>query len=122
MNHFCLVLAATLAAAASAAATPPPTDPLAALTSELDRRAADEVFAGAVLVARDGKVVYSQARGFADREKKIANTLDTRFRLGSMNKMLRRSRSCSSPRRARSSSMRPSVTTCGTIPTRKPPR
>ena len=87
MNHFCLVLAATLAAAASAAATPPPTDPLAALTSELDRRAADEVFAGAVLVARDGKVVYSQARGFADREKKIANTLDTRFRLGSMNKM-----------------------------------
>jgi len=80
-----LALAAALNAAASAAT--PPSDPVAALTAELDRRAASEEFAGAVLVARGGKVVYSQARGFADRDKKIANTLDTRFRMGSMNKM-----------------------------------
>jgi CubicO group peptidase (beta-lactamase class C family) len=45
-------------------------------------------FSGAVLIARDGKPVFSAARGLADREQNIANTLDTRFRVGSMNKMM----------------------------------
>jgi CubicO group peptidase (beta-lactamase class C family) len=40
-----------------------------------------------VIVAKNGVPVFSQAYGFADREKKIANTVDTRFRIGSMNKM-----------------------------------
>lgn len=44
-------------------------------------------FAGAILVARNGKVLYKGAFGLADRDRKIANTLDTRFRIGSMNKM-----------------------------------
>ena len=44
-------------------------------------------FSGSVLVAKDGKPVFSYAEGLADREKKVANTLNTRFRLGSMNKM-----------------------------------
>jgi len=48
--------------------------------------AADE-FSGAVLVAKNGKSVFAQAFGLADREKKTPNTLKTRFRLGSMNKM-----------------------------------
>lgn len=86
MKSICLVLAATFYTAAVTSATPP-SDPYAALTAELDRRAASEQFSGAALVARDGKVVYSQARGFADRNKKIPNTLDTRYRMGSMNKM-----------------------------------
>jgi len=42
---------------------------------------------GAVLVAKNGKPVFAQAYGLADREHKIANTLKTRFRIGSMNKM-----------------------------------
>src|SRR5688572_2075544 len=46
-----------------------------------------ERFSGAVLVARNGKTVFAQAYGLADREKKTPNTLKTRFRLGSMNKM-----------------------------------
>jgi D-alanyl-D-alanine carboxypeptidase len=48
---------------------------------------AGERFSGAVLVARNGKTVFAQAYGLADREKKTPNTLKTRFRLGSMNKM-----------------------------------
>jgi CubicO group peptidase (beta-lactamase class C family) len=31
--------------------------------------------------------MFAEAYGFADRDKKIKNTLDTRFRIGSMNKM-----------------------------------
>jgi CubicO group peptidase (beta-lactamase class C family) len=46
-----------------------------------------EVFSGVVLIARDGKPVFSQAYGYADRDRKIANTLDTPFLLGSMNKL-----------------------------------
>jgi hypothetical protein len=42
---------------------------------------------GAVLVARNGKVLLAKAWGLADREKKVDATVDTRFRIGSMNKM-----------------------------------
>ena len=44
-------------------------------------------FAGVVLVARDGATQYQQAFGLADRDKKIANTIGTRFSLGSINKI-----------------------------------
>lgn len=44
-------------------------------------------FSGAVLVTRGDKVVFSAAQGFADRERKTPNTLQTRFRVGSMDKM-----------------------------------
>ena len=36
---------------------------------------------------KPGKVLFSQAYGLADREKKTPNKPDTRFRIGSMNKM-----------------------------------
>ena len=32
-------------------------------------------------------MVFEQAYGLADREKRTPNTLNTRFRIGSMNKM-----------------------------------
>jgi D-alanyl-D-alanine carboxypeptidase len=60
---------------------------VSALRDKLGRDAASGRFAGAVLLARDGRVVLEGAYGLADREKRIANTLDTRFRIGSMNKM-----------------------------------
>jgi len=60
---------------------------LAALRAALDRRVAADSFAGAVLVAKDGKPVFKAAYGLADRENKIPNRLDTQFRIGSMNKM-----------------------------------
>jgi CubicO group peptidase (beta-lactamase class C family) len=40
-----------------------------------------------VLIAKDGRPIFRNAYGYADREAKIKNNLDTRFRLGSMNKM-----------------------------------
>lgn len=60
---------------------------LAALRAELDKRVAADSFAGAVLIAKDGKPVFKAAYGLADREKKTPNTVDTQFRIGSMNKM-----------------------------------
>jgi CubicO group peptidase (beta-lactamase class C family) len=60
---------------------------VASLRKRLDEIVAVDLFSGAVLVAKDGKTVFAQAYGLADREKKTPNTLKTRFRLGSMNKM-----------------------------------
>ena len=60
---------------------------IAALRKNLDEAVAADRFSGAALVAKNGKTVFAQAYGSADREKKTANTLKTRFRLGSMNKM-----------------------------------
>ena len=57
------------------------------LRKKLDEDVAAGRFAGAALVAKNGKTVFAQAYGLADREKKTPNTLKTRFRLGSMNKM-----------------------------------
>jgi CubicO group peptidase (beta-lactamase class C family) len=62
-------------------------DAITALRARLDALVAQDKFSGAVLVARNGKVVFAQAYGMADRDKAIPNTLDTRFRIGSMNKM-----------------------------------
>ena len=58
-----------------------------ALRKKLDEDVGAGRFSGAVLVARNGKTVFAHAYGMADREKKIPNTLKTRFRVGSMNKM-----------------------------------
>ncbi len=60
---------------------------VAAWKSEIDRAASGGKFSGVWLWAKNGKVITSGARGRADRERGIDNTLDTRFRIGSMNKM-----------------------------------
>ncbi len=71
----------------------PPIDP--SLTSaEIDQRldgyftklTASDRFSGVALVARNGVPVFLKAYGLANREKKIANTIRTRFNLGSINK------------------------------------
>ena len=55
--------------------------------AEIRKQAQADRFAGAWLWARDGKVIVSGATGLADRETNTPNTVETRFRLGSMNKM-----------------------------------
>jgi D-alanyl-D-alanine carboxypeptidase len=62
-------------------------DALKALAARADRLAGEDEFCGAVLVAKDGRVLFSHAYGLADRKRRIPNTLRTRFRIGSMNKM-----------------------------------
>jgi CubicO group peptidase (beta-lactamase class C family) len=43
-------------------------------------------FSGAILVARDGKVLVSKGYGMADVEHDVPNTPETKFRLGSLTK------------------------------------
>jgi CubicO group peptidase (beta-lactamase class C family) len=61
------------------------------LTAELgrylDRLAASDVFSGAVLVAREGTPIFTRAYGLASKSFNVPNRLDTKFNLGSMNKM-----------------------------------
>jgi CubicO group peptidase (beta-lactamase class C family) len=58
-----------------------------AIRKKLEEDAAAGRFAGSALVAKNGKPVFAQAYGLADREHKVPDTLKTRFRIGSMNKM-----------------------------------
>jgi CubicO group peptidase (beta-lactamase class C family) len=46
-----------------------------------------DVFSGAVLLARDGRVIYKKAFGEANKDFNAPNRADTKFNLGSMNKM-----------------------------------
>ncbi len=84
--------------AATAAPGPPPapsaslsaTDD-AALARELETyledAAAKDAFSGVVLIAKDGKPIFKQAYGMANKNDNTPNNTDTKFDLGSMNKM-----------------------------------
>jgi CubicO group peptidase (beta-lactamase class C family) len=54
----------------------------------VDRLVARDGFSGTVLLAKDGKLLMTRAVGLANRDFDVPVTLDTRFNLGSMNKML----------------------------------
>ncbi len=60
---------------------------IALLQKYLQEKTAADRFSGAALVAKDGKIIFEQAYGMANREKKIPNQVNTQFRIGSMNKM-----------------------------------
>lgn len=49
--------------------------------------AAADTFSGTILVAKAGVPVFQKAYGLADRDKRVANTMATRFNIGSINKM-----------------------------------
>ena len=53
----------------------------------LKRMGGADIFSGAIVIARNGEPVFAQAYGYAHREKKIPNTVETPFLLGSMNKL-----------------------------------
>ena len=52
----------------------------------LDQLTRDSLFSGTVLIAWQGKPIYTAARGLASIEWNVPNTPDTRFDLGSINK------------------------------------
>jgi CubicO group peptidase (beta-lactamase class C family) len=60
---------------------------ISATRQKLAQDTASDHFAGAVLIAHNGKPVFAQAYGLADREHNLSNTVKTRFHIGSMNKM-----------------------------------
>ena len=85
-----VAVALALALAAPAAAQQPPiAEPelvsrLEGLVDSLSR--ADE-FSGVVLLARGAEPVFQRAYGMADRESRRPNNIETRFNLGSINKV-----------------------------------
>ena len=92
-----ITLMLTACASASPASQPltPTLDPsrlvieseaIARVDALLSQMAEGGTFTGSVLVAEKGEVLLSQGYGYADREQKIPNTPQTRFRLASVTK------------------------------------
>src|SRR5262245_23274900 len=52
-----------------------------------DRLAEADLFSGAVVLAKDGKPLFRKAYGLASKAYGVPNRVDTKFNLGSMNKM-----------------------------------
>ncbi len=76
-----------------AANRPPPSKQLSdeevarSLDDFLTKLAAADGFSGAVLLAKDGRVIFEKAYGVANKDFNVPNRVDTKFNLGSMNKM-----------------------------------
>lgn len=58
------------------------------LRTRLEELAAAHSFAGVALVEIEGEVVFASAAGLASRRHGLANTIDTRFHVASVTKML----------------------------------
>ncbi|MCH8878913.1 MAG: beta-lactamase family protein [Planctomycetes bacterium] len=58
-----------------------------ALKAFVERLARADAFSGTVLLAKDGKVLFKGAYGLASKRFNVPNKIDTKFNLGSMNKM-----------------------------------
>lgn len=62
-----------------------------ALVHEVERQAAHaaatDQYSGVVLVAKNGHILFHQAYGLADQARRLPNRTNTRFNLGSLNKM-----------------------------------
>ena len=76
--------------------TPGPDAPVALLTDAdivaqikgyVERLASRDAFSGTVLLAKAGRPLYRAAFGEANKDFGVKNTVDTKFNLGSMNKM-----------------------------------
>lgn len=77
------------AASAPPETGPPPTDPqiVASLESELDSLARAGTFSGAVRLDKGDRTLFERAYGMASRAGNEPNRPDTRFNLGSINKI-----------------------------------
>jgi CubicO group peptidase (beta-lactamase class C family) len=82
--HTGLYLLAALSLSVPAAAAVP-TD-IERMQNDIELRVANHEFMGAVLVAKGNRLLINRGYGFADLEWNIANTPDTRFRIGSITK------------------------------------
>jgi CubicO group peptidase (beta-lactamase class C family) len=60
---------------------------VAAVEARAGEQTAEDRFAGAILMAQNGRILFEKAYGEADRQTHKLNTLDTQFRFGSMGKM-----------------------------------
>lgn len=72
---------------------PPPANPkkddaelITTVKETAEKAVAADEFSGVILIAKNGAPIFQQAYGLANQEKKIPNSLDTRFNIGSINK------------------------------------
>jgi D-alanyl-D-alanine carboxypeptidase len=88
----CLLLACVMSAQLRLDPNAPPpkvseAELIAQLTKALDQAVAGDNFSGAVLLAKDGKPIFEKAYGLASKEYDAANGMDTKFNLGSIDKL-----------------------------------
>ena len=57
------------------------------LNALIDKQVADDSFSGAVMVARNGQPIFQRAVGLANKQRNAPNRIDTKFNLGSINKI-----------------------------------
>lgn len=57
------------------------------LSSSVDSLAKAGEFSGVAVLAKNGVPVFQRAYGMADRERSVADNLETAFNLGSINKV-----------------------------------
>ncbi len=72
---------------AIAAAKMSETEAFTSIEKLLDERVKADAFSGVVIVAKNGKPVFGRAYGMASKEHNVPNRLDTKFNLGSINKV-----------------------------------
>ncbi len=60
---------------------------LALIESRLNELVSADEFSGTVLLAKSGKPIFQKAYGFASKEYNVPNRIDTKFNLGSINKI-----------------------------------
>src|SRR5262249_45951013 len=57
------------------------------LNAMIDKRAADDSFSGVVLIAKNDKPIFQRALDLASKSYNVPNRVDTKFNLGSINKI-----------------------------------
>lgn len=74
---------------AESASSKPKTDAelISTVSDYLDKQAQADEFSGVVLVAKSGQPIFHKAYGLANKTYNAPNQLDTRFNLGSINKI-----------------------------------
>ncbi len=60
------------------------------LSQWIDGQSAEDNFSGVVMIAKNGKPIFQKAVGLADKATKTPNRIDTKFNLGSINKLFTR--------------------------------
>lgn len=60
---------------------------VSAVEKRLSELAGADQFSGSVLIAKNGKAIFEKAYGLSSKEFNVANRVDTKFNLGSINKI-----------------------------------